>query len=146
MNLAFITQASAILVTMISFILFTYIEKQPLKASTVFTSIALFNQITVPLYIVPLVISMLISAIVSHRRLVKFFSTRDLLLDDTIKWNFGPINDLSTPKTAPVSESLYEHRILNRSKTFSNYSSIPPTYYFDFCCLIKSNLKSFLYL
>lgn len=123
---------------MISFILFTYIEKKPLKASIVFTSIALFNQITVPLYIVPLVISMLISAIVSHRRLVKFFSTKDLLVDNTIKWNFGPIKNISTPKTAPISESLFEHRILNRSKTFSNYSPMSSNFFFDFCCLIKS--------
>jgi hypothetical protein len=52
---AFITQGSSIVVTLVTFSLFPYIEGQPLTSAKVFTGLALFNQITVPLYIIPLV-------------------------------------------------------------------------------------------
>ena len=53
--LAFITQGSSIMVTLVTFALYPYIEGQPLTASKVFTGLALFNQLTVPLYIIPVV-------------------------------------------------------------------------------------------
>lgn len=59
-------------------------EGQPLTASKVFTGLALFNQLTVPLYIIPLVIPMLISAIISTKRLAQFLSLPEV--DCNLPW------------------------------------------------------------
>ena len=116
---AFLTQGSAILVTMITFSLFPLIEQRPLTAATVFTSIALFNQITTPLYIVPLVIPMLVSAIVSHRRLVDYLSIAELNTD-FIQWEEGPIRQQDiAPNSAPIMapHQHHHHKVLDRSQS-----------------------------
>lgn len=140
---------------MVTFTLYPYLEDKPLKASTVFTSIALFNQITVPLYIVPLVIPMLISAIVSNRRLSAYFTSREIQSDKRIQWKKEPIRrvDLDQPNSAPILESesisnekssLNHHRTLDRCLSVA-VASRPLSmhqhqqHYFDhFCCYIKS--------
>ncbi|KAH6934049.1 hypothetical protein HPB50_019791 [Hyalomma asiaticum] len=70
----FITQGSAILLTLVTFSLYSVIEGRPLTPSQVFSGLALFNQLTVPLYIIPVVIPIVINAIVSTKRLSEFLS------------------------------------------------------------------------
>ena len=53
--IAFITQGSSIVVTLVTFAIYPYIEGKSLTAGHVFTGLALFNQLTVPLYIIPVV-------------------------------------------------------------------------------------------
>ena len=145
---------------MITFTMYPYIEDQPLKASTVFTSIALFNQITVPLYIVPLVIPMLISAIVSNRRLTNYFSMRNIQ-SNIIEWNDQQSiyynNDLSmmdAPRSAPILESelssssltmnntKFLHRTLDRclsvASSYRPLSKQNNKQFENFCCYIKN--------
>ncbi|KAL3215787.1 hypothetical protein MRX96_033406 [Rhipicephalus microplus] len=70
----FITQGSAILLTLVTFSLYSVIEGRPLTPAQVFSGLALFNQLTVPLYIIPVVIPIVINAIVSTKRLSEFLS------------------------------------------------------------------------
>ncbi|XP_055944779.1 ATP-binding cassette sub-family C member 9-like isoform X1 [Argiope bruennichi] len=80
----FITQTSSIIVTLVTFSLFSKIEGRPIMPADVFTGLALFNQLTVPLYIIPFVIPMVINAIVSTRRLVDFLMLPEV--DLTLPW------------------------------------------------------------
>lgn len=144
----FLTQGSAILVTMITFSLFPVIEQRPLTAATVFTSIALFNQITTPLYIVPLVIPMLVSAIVSHRRLVDYLSILELNTD-FIQWEEGPIRQRDiAPNSAPIM-APHTHKMLDRSQsalTITGQTIRPPPSSCantDLCCYTKSRALTY---
>lgn len=70
----FITQGSAILLTLVTFSIYSVVEGRPLTPSQVFSGLALFNQLTVPLYIIPFVIPIVINAVVSTKRLSEFLS------------------------------------------------------------------------
>lgn len=123
---------------MITFNLYPLIENKSLTSATVFTSIALFNQITTPLYIVPLVIPMLVSAIVSHRRLVDFLSIRELKTD-CIQWEEGPIRmkDI-VPNSAPILQPN-QHKSLDRSHSALTHRPPPPSSIMnDLCCFTRS--------
>lgn len=73
---AFLTHLSSIIITFVTFAVFLSIETDDVmdKFTTgrVFAALALFNQLTVPLFIFPITIPMIISAIVSTRRLEGF--------------------------------------------------------------------------
>ncbi|CAM1323224.1 Sur (predicted) [Pycnogonum litorale] len=73
-----LTQASSILVALVTFGVFSLIEGRPLTPSDVFTGLALFNQLTVPLFIFPIVIPIAVSAIISTRRLENFLSSTEV--------------------------------------------------------------------
>lgn len=75
---AFLTHFSSIIITFVTFAVFLSIENNDVtdKFTTgrVFAALALFNQLTVPLFIFPITIPMIISAIVSTRRFEMFLS------------------------------------------------------------------------
>ncbi|XP_013791146.1 ATP-binding cassette sub-family C member 9-like, partial [Limulus polyphemus] len=80
----FLTQASSIVVTLVTFALYSTIEGKPLASSEVFTGLALFNQLTVPLYIIPFVIPIVINAMVSTKRLRHFLQMSEV--DSNTPW------------------------------------------------------------
>lgn len=90
--IAFLTQASSIVVTLVTFSLYPLIEEKPLSSSKVFTGLALFNQLTVPLYIIPMVIPILIASIVSTKRLVRFLGMPEVD-DQIVPWRREQINE-----------------------------------------------------
>lgn len=71
---AFLTHVSSVLISFVTLAVFIGIEGEniELTASRVFTALALFNQMTVPLFIFPITIPIIISAIVSTKRLMVF--------------------------------------------------------------------------
>lgn len=71
---AFLTHVSSVLISFVTLAVFIGIEGEniELTASRVFTALALFNQMTVPLFIFPITIPIIISAIVSTKRLMAF--------------------------------------------------------------------------
>ncbi len=71
---AFLTHVSSVLISFVTLAVFIGIEGEniELTASRVFTSLALFNQMTVPLFIFPITVPIIISAIVSTKRLMVF--------------------------------------------------------------------------
>ncbi|RWS12536.1 ATP-binding cassette sub-family C member 9-like protein [Dinothrombium tinctorium] len=82
--ITFITQATTVIVTLVTFSLYSYIEGEELSAGKVFTGLALFNQLTVPLYIIPFVIPIIINAFVSTKRLSRFLSQPEI--DNSVPW------------------------------------------------------------
>ncbi|XP_053208488.1 ATP-binding cassette sub-family C member 8-like isoform X2 [Panonychus citri] len=79
-----LTQASSVILTLVTFVLYPYIEGEPLQSTKVFTGLALFNQLTVPLYIIPVVVPIIISSLTSSRRLSKFLSQPEI--DCNVPW------------------------------------------------------------
>ncbi|KAG1650730.1 Multidrug resistance-associated protein 1 [Nymphon striatum] len=73
-----LTQASSILVALLTFAIFSLIEGRPLTPADAFTGVALFNQLTVPLFIFPIVIPIAISAVISTRRLEEFLNLSEV--------------------------------------------------------------------
>nr|CAD7459033.1 unnamed protein product [Timema tahoe] len=65
--LTFLTHASSVLVTLVTFGVYFSMEEGALSPGNVFTGLALFNQLTVPLFIFPITVPVIISAMVSHR-------------------------------------------------------------------------------
>jgi len=63
--LVFLTHASSILVTLVTFGVYFLLEARPLTPENVFSGLALFNQLTVPLFIFPITVPIIISAMVS---------------------------------------------------------------------------------
>ncbi|KOB78708.1 putative ATP-binding cassette transporter sub-family C member 8 [Operophtera brumata] len=71
--LTFTTQISTTLITVITFSTYYFIEKNTgLTAVNVFAGLAFFNQLTVPLLILPVTVLMVIQAVVSTRRIRDF--------------------------------------------------------------------------
>ncbi|CAG0912864.1 unnamed protein product [Notodromas monacha] len=73
-----IPQASSILVTLVTFGIYAHIESQPLTSAKIFTGLALFNQMLVPLFILPITVNIAIKGVVSTRRLAEFLNAPSL--------------------------------------------------------------------
>ncbi|XP_022103541.1 ATP-binding cassette sub-family C member 9-like [Acanthaster planci] len=67
-----LTNGTPILVTLVAFGTYTPLTGLPLTPDMTFSSLALFNQLALPLFILPMSLSMVVSAIVSTKRLRKF--------------------------------------------------------------------------
>ncbi|KAL4702536.1 hypothetical protein ACJJTC_001421, partial [Scirpophaga incertulas] len=71
--LTFTTQVSTILVTVVTFVAYYFLnDSKGLTAVNVFAGLALFNQLTVPLLILPVTVLMVIQAMVSTKRITDF--------------------------------------------------------------------------
>ncbi|XP_072943840.1 ATP-binding cassette sub-family C member Sur [Epargyreus clarus] len=71
--LTFTTQVSTILVTVITFTLYYFLEdSKGLTTVNVLAGLALFNQLTIPLLILPVTVLMIIQAMVSTKRIKNF--------------------------------------------------------------------------
>ncbi|XP_012273062.1 ATP-binding cassette sub-family C member Sur [Orussus abietinus] len=70
--MAFLTYASSVLTALFTFGLYFWVEKRQLEAGSVFTSLALFSQLMVPLYVIPFVLPIIFEVRVSTKRLKDF--------------------------------------------------------------------------
>ncbi|XP_073944088.1 sulfonylurea receptor isoform X3 [Choristoneura fumiferana] len=71
--LTFTTQASTILVTVITFTVYYFLDNSnTFTAVNIFTGLALFNQLSVPLLILPVTVLMVIQALVSTNRIKEY--------------------------------------------------------------------------
>lgn len=73
---AFLTHISSILITVVTFAAYTLINDGDIEfnSANVFAALALFNQLTVPLFIFPITIPIIISCLISTRRIERFLS------------------------------------------------------------------------
>jgi hypothetical protein len=80
---AFLAHVSTILVTFVTFAIFSNTEHDEItfNASRVFSSLALFNQLTVPLFIFPITVPIIIQAVVSTKRLENFLNQLEVQKD-----------------------------------------------------------------
>lgn len=77
---AFLTHISSILITVVTFAAFTLINDDAIEfnSSNVFAALALFNQLTVPLFIFPITIPIIISCLISTKRIGRFLSQPEI--------------------------------------------------------------------
>ncbi|XP_070560016.1 ATP-binding cassette sub-family C member 9-like [Ptychodera flava] len=73
-----VVQSTPIIVTLVSFGLYPYLYNTPLTPEVAFSSVALFNQLNIPLMLVPMVIGFTVNTMVSVRRLRKFFIAAEI--------------------------------------------------------------------
>lgn len=68
------------MITIVTFATYTLINDESIEfnSSNVFTALALFNQLTVPLFILPITIPIIISSIISTRRIERFLSQPEI--------------------------------------------------------------------
>ncbi|XP_070536030.1 ATP-binding cassette sub-family C member 9-like [Ptychodera flava] len=90
---SFLSQATPIIVTFISFVVYSLTSPSPLTPELAFASLALFNQLVWPLAAVPTGITYLVNAIASTQRFQKFFAASE-------------IEDIDTNGRAPLSRGF----------------------------------------
>ncbi|XP_070558915.1 ATP-binding cassette sub-family C member 9-like [Ptychodera flava] len=74
----FLTDAAPVTVTLVSFAVYSVISPTPLTPEVAFASLALFNTLVIPLFMVPVVVSHTVNGYVSTQRLRKFFCAREI--------------------------------------------------------------------
>ncbi|XP_018345324.1 PREDICTED: ATP-binding cassette sub-family C member Sur [Trachymyrmex septentrionalis] len=75
----FLTHAFCVLVTLFTFGIYFWLEERNLDAGNVFASLALFSQLTVPLFIFPVIVPIIINAMISTTRLEEFFQLPEIV-------------------------------------------------------------------
>eukprot|EP00057_Strongylocentrotus_purpuratus_P024843 XP_011679317.1 PREDICTED: ATP-binding cassette sub-family C member 9-like [Strongylocentrotus purpuratus] len=81
-----INSGTPIIVTLIAFAVYTPLNDTPLTPDTAFSSLALFNLISVPLILLPHVLNLSVTLKVSVKRLVEFLGSPEVKpLDDNMK-------------------------------------------------------------
>ncbi|XP_067206473.1 ATP-binding cassette sub-family C member Sur isoform X2 [Linepithema humile] len=75
----FLTHASCVLMTLFTFGIYFWLEERNLDAGKVFASLALFSQLTVPLFIFPVIVPIIINAMISTTRLEEFLQLPEIV-------------------------------------------------------------------
>lgn len=65
-------------ITLLAFALFPYLQDEPLTAARAFTAIALFDILKTPLSLFPIMINMMVNAYISTQRIQKFLTSPEL--------------------------------------------------------------------
>ncbi|XP_050524591.1 ATP-binding cassette sub-family C member Sur-like isoform X2 [Daktulosphaira vitifoliae] len=78
-SMTFLTHASSVLITLFCLGLYYLQNGTQLDSGAVFSSLALSNQLTVPLFIFPITVPIIIAAIVSTRRVEKFMALPEII-------------------------------------------------------------------
>nr|XP_006820966.1 PREDICTED: ATP-binding cassette sub-family C member 9-like [Saccoglossus kowalevskii] len=78
----FMTQATPMIVTLVSFAVYSLVSPVPLTPELAFSSLALFQQLIIPLFLLPLTINFTVNALVSVGRLQKFFVATEIEEND----------------------------------------------------------------
>uniref|UniRef100_A0A8D9AUF0 ATP-binding cassette sub-family C member 8 n=7 Tax=Cacopsylla melanoneura TaxID=428564 RepID=A0A8D9AUF0_9HEMI len=73
-----LTHISSIIVTLVTLCIFAVLQDTQLTASNIFSALALFNQLTVPLFIFPITIPIIISAKISTKRIEDFLNSPEV--------------------------------------------------------------------
>ncbi|XP_059488287.1 ATP-binding cassette sub-family C member Sur [Neocloeon triangulifer] len=97
----FLTHASSAMVTLVTFVAYLALEETPLTAADVFSALALFNQLTVPLFIFPVTVPIVIGAVVSTNRLRHFLALPEISQDKKKK-------DDPEPEPAEISSRVFD--------------------------------------
>ncbi|XP_028037616.1 ATP-binding cassette sub-family C member Sur-like isoform X1 [Bombyx mandarina] len=105
--LTFSTQVSTILITVITFTVYFFIEEGTgLTAMNVFAGLAFFNQLSVPLLILPVTVLMIIQAMVSTRRIKDFL---DLPESNNVGNEFTDYEELSNKPNVPCNDNTHQN-------------------------------------
>src|SRR5699024_4764365 len=113
-------QSTPFLVSCSTFTVFVLTRDQPLSTDVVFPALTLFNILTFPLSILPIVITSIIEASVAVKRLTDYFTAEELQPDAV---TFGD------PVSHVGDESV---RIRDASFTWDRYQQVPVIDNIDF--------------
>ncbi|XP_011635575.1 ATP-binding cassette sub-family C member Sur [Pogonomyrmex barbatus] len=75
----FLTHVFSVLVTLFTFGIYFWLEEQNLDAGNVFASLALFSQLTMPLFIFPVIVPIIINAMISTTRLEEYLQLPEIM-------------------------------------------------------------------
>ncbi|KAK4297665.1 hypothetical protein Pmani_029928 [Petrolisthes manimaculis] len=100
--MTFVTQGAGVVISAVTFGLYWKVEGRALEPSRVFSGLALFNQLTVPLFILPIIVSHTIKAKSSTKRLQEFFSLPEV--ESTRIPPLDPLTTLTPLKTRPQQQ------------------------------------------
>ncbi|XP_022119948.2 ATP-binding cassette sub-family C member Sur [Pieris rapae] len=123
--LTFTTQFSSVLITVITFVAQYWLNKSSaLTTVNVFAGLVLFNQLTIPLLILPVTVLMIIQAMVSTQRIQDFLDLPESKnYNEDISKNYE-FNDEQFAQNNPISqinESKYESMVNNADCNHSDY-------------------------
>ncbi|KAL4141386.1 hypothetical protein QTP88_004034 [Uroleucon formosanum] len=111
-SMTFLTHASSVLVSLFCLGLYCLQNGTQLDSGAIFSSLALSNQLTVPLFIFPITVPIIIAAIVSTKRIEEFMSLPEITPD--IKHLKARLNKNNKQKqTTNVSWSKSDMNISN---------------------------------
>ncbi|XP_071960045.1 ATP-binding cassette sub-family C member 8-like [Antedon mediterranea] len=142
------TIASPLLVTLVAYGLYEVFEGTPLTPDVAFSSLSLFNQITIPLFVMPMTFTFLVNAHVSTKRLQNFLQSPECeerddgrqkieVVLDRDKSTIEDDDDLNTACRLPPNKLRSKRRINsdrtllvnaadgNQYGTFSTSNAIP---------------------
>lgn len=132
---AFLTHVSSVLITFVTFAVFINMEggdSAEFTSSRVFAALALFNQMTVPLFIFPITVPIIISAIVSTKRLMSFFDQPEVHRDFEGIKNMARILSRSDA-SLDVYEDKDDCPIASEKSSLTFYECNEKTAINDFC-------------
>ncbi|XP_072749305.1 ATP-binding cassette sub-family C member Sur isoform X2 [Anoplolepis gracilipes] len=117
----FLTHASSVLMTLFTFGIYFWLEERNLDAGNVFASLALFSQLTVPLFIFPAIVPIIINALTSTTRLEKF-----LLLPEIVNILPEPNDRKPATDTLSMTNSYTDNdvKVVNSVTTFGSLDNI----------------------
>lgn len=110
------------LVAAASFIVYSYIQNKPLTSDIVFPALALFNMLSFPLGVFPMLMSIYVEANVSARRLRELFTAEELQPDAVIRKyrpEDSPNAEIVTVENASFSPSTTDNKVLVEIGQFS---------------------------
>ncbi|XP_034942129.1 ATP-binding cassette sub-family C member Sur-like [Chelonus insularis] len=124
--ITFLTHASSVLMTLFTFGVYFWVEQTHLDAGNVFASLALFSQLTVPLFIFPVIIPIILNARISTKRLEDFLSLPEVinvLPDPRVNRRIDE-NDEHRTSEISICESHIEERTSVKIPTFGTLGNI----------------------
>ncbi|XP_063983768.1 ATP-binding cassette sub-family C member Sur-like isoform X2 [Diachasmimorpha longicaudata] len=113
--ITFLTHASSVLTTLFTFGVYFWVEETHLDAGNVFASLALFSQLTVPLFIFPVIVPIILNARISTKRLEDFLS-----LPETA----NVLPEVETRRTSDEDDEQTNSVSINESSGERNIQSI----------------------
>ncbi|XP_011307390.1 ATP-binding cassette sub-family C member Sur [Fopius arisanus] len=113
--ITFLTHASSVLTTLFTFGVYFWVEETHLDAGNVFASLALFSQLTVPLFIFPVIVPIILNAGISTKRLEDFLS-----LPETA----NVLPEVETRRTSDEDDEQTNSVSINESSGERNIQSI----------------------
>ncbi|XP_074096275.1 sulfonylurea receptor [Cotesia typhae] len=120
--ITFLTHASSVLMTLFTFGVYFWLEETHLDAGNVFASLALFSQLTVPLFIFPVIVPIILNAIISTKRLEDFLSLPEVAdVVPNTRENYLENND---HRTSMVTVSSDEEKTIQSIATFGTLGNI----------------------
>ncbi|XP_039304714.1 ATP-binding cassette sub-family C member Sur isoform X2 [Solenopsis invicta] len=124
----FLTHVFSVLVTLFTFGIYFLLEERNLDAGNVFASLALFSQLTMPLFIFPVLVPIIINAMISTTRLEEFLQLPEIvniLPEANVRNSTADLTKTNSYTDIDVMHhSLHKMQTINSVTTFGSLDNI----------------------